>query len=101
MVVFLLRVSCDAGIDLDQLEYSWAQYPQLKMERDYSDDLTKQHFIFIGAPSVELLKMITQQLIPHRGDFLEHEINWQPGLRGLMQFFVLAEIAEKLKGSNL
>ncbi len=89
----------DSNIDLDAVLGSLSG-TGTAFVHDLSSDLLTQHVTFENAPSADVLSLMAERHVPNLDELINGEVRWQNGLRGLVQFFILLVISEKMKGDR-
>jgi len=92
-----VRVTLDSNVHLDRA-LSFLADKGISFFHDYEMDLKAQYIIVEEEFSQAALKELTKECISNVKEIAaKEEIDFQPGLRGFVQFLVLLVISEQLK----
>ncbi len=67
---------------------------------NYLEDLQRQYFIFDSPIPKESLDDFVEIFVPNKEELVYNEISWDEGYLGIVQFFTLLLIHQKLKNLN-
>lgn len=99
-VTISLQLTLSISVNLEPVIWELTQY-NIRIEHDYSDDLQKQYIKIDGETLKDKhIKFtdIANSIIPQLDEICYEEIEYQEGLNGIIQLFILILISYKMRG---
>ncbi|MBT5953771.1 hypothetical protein HOG98_03525 [bacterium] len=91
-----LSVTCSSDIYLEPF-VDTCQAAGILESWDYLDDLRFVKFEFNGPLESCALNRVVKDTLANAHDIISPSITWSPGYRGIIQFFIVAFISERMK----
>jgi uridine kinase len=96
-----VKFTVDSNVDLEPLIIELMQAGIQDYEHDYSVDLRTQYLIVRKIPDNLDCRSIANRIITNTEELITEDVEFLPGIRGIVQVMILIMIAEKMKEDTL